>query len=135
MATVMAESAVSPAVQKLLKQLPGLRQELYTLLVAIKKDQDWKSLKADFNSDEGYYFEPGELAPYVDATIGCTFDFEEGTISWNYQTGDNSFTGGAYGHPEWFTTSLLSRSNCKDLTKDLIDEIEGRIHELHSFAN
>lgn len=125
----MAESAVSPAVQKLLKQLPSLRQELYTLLVAIKKDFDWKWLTR--NSD----FADSDSPAYVDVTIGCTFDFEEGAISWNYQTGDSSFTGGAYGHPEWFTTSLLSRSNCKDLAKDLTDEIESRIHELYSFAN
>lgn len=119
----------SLAVQKLLKQLPGLRQELYTLLVAIKKKQDWKRLRVDFDDYDG------DTEPYIDITIGCTFDFEEGAIGWNYQTGDNSFTGGAYGHPEWFTTSLLSRSNCKDLAKDLIDEVEGRIHELHSFSN
>ena len=116
----------SPAVQKLLKQLPSLRQELYSLLLRVKKNEDWRSLRKDFVD----YAEEGPA--YIDITIGCTFDFEEGAISWNYQTGDNSFTGGAYGHPEWFTASILSRSNCKDLAKDLIDEIEGRIHELSS---
>lgn len=118
---------VSPAVQKLLKQLSSLRQELYSLLVAIKKDADWHTLRQDFRDSD-----PSDPTPYLDVTIGCTFDFDEGCITWNYQTGDNSFTGGAYGHPEWFTTSLLSRSNCKDLAKDLIDEIEGRICELAS---
>ncbi|MFN9912903.1 MAG: hypothetical protein ACK53L_09975, partial [Pirellulaceae bacterium] len=54
-------------------------------------------------------------------------------ITWNYQTGDNSFTGGAYGHPEWFTTSIMSRSNCKEIVDDLISEIEGRISELASY--
>lgn len=114
---------------KLINELPSLQQELYKLLVTMKKMEDWRLLRADFNDDDG------NTEPYIDITVGCTFDFEEGAISWNYQTGDNSYTGGAYGHPEWFTTSLLSRSNCKDLAKDLIDEIEGRIHELHSFAN
>ena len=116
----------SPAVRKLLKQLPSLRQELYSLLVAIKKDADWRTLRRDFRDD------PDDSTPYIDVTIGCTFDFTEGCITWSYQTGDNSFTGGAYSHPEWFTTSILSRSNCEDLAKDLIEEIEGRIHELAS---
>ena len=117
----------SPAVQKLLKQLPSLRQELFGLLVAIKKEVDWQTLRQDFCKAD-----PGNPTPYVDVTIGCTFNFAEGCITWNYQTGDNSFTGGAYGHPEWFNTSLLGRSNCKDLAKDLIEEIDGRIHELAS---
>jgi hypothetical protein len=117
----------SPAVQKLLKQLPGLKQELYSLLVAIKKDTDWPTLRRDFREAD-----PSDQTPYVGVTVGCTFDFAEGCISWSYQTGDNSFTGGAYGHPEWFTTSLLGRSNCKDLAEDLAEEIAGRIHELQS---
>jgi hypothetical protein len=118
---------ISPAVRKLLKQLPGLRQELYSLLVAIKRDADWYNLRRDFRKAD-----PGDSTPYVDVTIGCTFNFAEGCITWNYQTGDNSFTGGAYGHPEWFTTSIFGRSNCNDIAKDLIEEIEGRIHELQS---
>ena len=118
----------SPAVRKLLKQLPSLRQELYSLLVEIKKDADW-----DFLRQEVLEFGPStDPTPYVDVTIGCTFNFAEGWISWGFQTGDNSFTGGAYGHPEWFNTSILSRSNCKDLAKGLIKEIAGRIHELAS---
>jgi len=118
----------SPAVQKLLKQLPGLRQELYSLLVAIKKDTDWYTLR-----QEVLEFGPStDPTPYVEVTIGCTFNFAEGWINWGFQTGDNSFTGGAYGHPEWFNTSLFTRSNCKDIAKDLIEEIEGRIHELQS---
>lgn len=120
-------SDVSPAVQKLLKQLPSLRQELYSLLVAIKKDADWYTLRQDFRDSD-----PSDPTPYLDVTIGCTFDFDEGCITWNYQTGDNSYTGGAYGHPEWFTTSILSRSNCKDLAAGLASEIEGRIYELQS---
>jgi hypothetical protein len=114
--------------QKLLKQLPSLRQELYSLLVAIKKDADWHTLRRYFRWSDSSY-----STPYVDVTIGCTFDFAEGCISWSFQTGDNSFTGGAYGHPEWFTTSVLRRANCKDLAKDLIEEIEGRIHELQPY--
>lgn len=110
----------------LIKKVPGLKRELYDLLVAIKKNYDWCWL--DRNTDHGSNDEPS----YVDVTIGCTFCWKEGEITWNYQTGDNSYTGGAYGHSEWFTTSLLRRSNCKELAADLAEEIAGRIHELGS---
>jgi hypothetical protein len=117
---------ISPGAQKLLKQLPSLRQELYSLLVAIKKDADWCTLRRDFRDD------PDDSTPYIDVTIGCTFDFTEGCITWSYQTGDNSFTGRAYGHREWFTTSILGRSNCRDLARELTEEIESRIRQLGS---
>jgi hypothetical protein len=122
MTAAVAKSTVSPAVQKLLRALPSLRQNLYRLLVEIKKDQDWR--KQDDSEDE----------PYIDVTIGCTINLGQGTISWNFQTGDNSFTGGAYGHPEWFTTSIMRRSNCKDLARELAGEIEDYIHEIASWT-
>lgn len=114
---------IPPATQKLLKQLPALRHEIYDLLVAIKNWTDWYELSSsNSNGDPGY----------IDVTIGLTFG--EDCISWNYQTGDNSFTGGAYGHPEWFTTALSRRSNCKEIAKDVISDITNRIHELASYT-
>lgn len=111
---------------KLQKQLPSLRKELYSLLLQVKKNQDWRSLRKDFTD----YAEDGPA--YIDITIGCTFNWEDGEITWNYQTGDNSYTGGAYGHSEWFTASILSRSNCKEIADDLISDISNRIAELSS---
>jgi hypothetical protein len=111
------------------KSLPSLKREIRELLISIKKDQDWKQLRADFaeNSDDE--------TPHIQVTIGCTFDYDEGTISWNYQTGDNSYSGGAYGHPEWFIVYLTPRANCYNEAKDIIGEIEGRIHECFSALN
>ena len=106
------------------KSLPSLKREIRELLITIKKDQDWKQLRADFSDDE---------TPHIQVTIGCTFN--EGTISWNYQTGDNSYTGGAYDHPEWFIVYLTSRANCSNEAKDIISEIEGRIYECFSTLN
>lgn len=109
------------------KSLQTLKRDLHGLLVAIKKDQRWPSMRAEAIKN-------GEDGAWVEVTIGCTFDFELGEISWNYQTGDNSFTGGAYGHPEWFNVTLCSRSSCKELAADLISEIEDRICELASYT-
>lgn len=118
---------VDPRLCTFAKSLQTLKQDFYTLLVAIKKDQHWPSMRAEAIKN-------GEDGAWVEVTIGCTFNFELGEISWNYQTGDNSFTGGAYGHPEWFNVTLCSRSNCWGLTGDLISEIEGRICELASYT-
>ena len=117
--TVRQAAVARRQLKRLLKQLPSLRLSIYKLLVAIKKDQYW---------------EPSSDAeePCIDFTIGCTFSFADGEIDWGFQTGDNSFTGGAYGHRDWFTTSILRRSSCMDLATDLISEIDSRIHELAS---
>jgi hypothetical protein len=119
-------TATMTRADKLTQQLPSLRKELCNLLLQVKKNQDWRSLRKDFAS----YIADGPA--YIDITIGCTFDWEDGEITWNYQTGDNSYTGGAYGHPEWFTASILSRSNCKEIADDLISDISNRIAELSS---
>lgn len=107
--------------------LKTLELDLYRLLIILKKEQCWPDMRVEARKN-------GEDAAWVDVTIGCTFDFEAGEISWSYQTGDNSFTGGAYGHPEWFTACIFSGSNCKDLTADLVSEIEDRICEIASIT-
>jgi hypothetical protein len=108
---------------KYAKSLKTLQQDIYSLLVSIKKNEDWPRLTQEFRKN-------GEDGAWIDVTIGCTFDHGNSEVSWNYQTGDNSFTGGAYGHPEWFTTTVCSRSNCRQLAADLISEVENRICEL-----
>lgn len=55
-------------------------------------------------------------------TIGVTLS-DEG-FEWNYQTGDNSFTGGAYGHPHWVNIYLKGRSNCRELSKDAVEQLQ-----------
>lgn len=104
----------------ILSQIPSIRKEIYHLLVSLKKQ-----ISCDTIIETG----DGDVQG-LDVTIGCTFNFSDGEISWNYQTGDNSYTGGAYGHPEWFTCSLMKRSSCKEIATDLADEIRERIAEL-----
>lgn len=59
----------------------------------------------------------GEL-PYNELTVGMNLSGE-----WNYQTGDNSFTGGAYGFPCWATVSVHRRSKSPEIVKDIIDQL------------
>ena len=104
----------------ILCEIPQLRKDLYSLFCGLKKGIGPED-----------FVETGDgNIPGVDVTIGCTFDFERATIDWAYQTGCNEYTGGAYGHPEWFTCSVMKRTNCKELANDIINEIHGRIAEL-----
>jgi hypothetical protein len=56
---------------------------------------------------------------YLDVTIGWSPD----TGYWGFQTGDNSFTGGAYLHPHWAVVSLERRSNCTKLAREIRDQL------------
>ena len=56
--------------------------------------------------------------PSMQVTIGWTRG--EG---WAYQTGDNSYTGGAYGHRTWAIVYLDRSSNCLDLARSAIAEL------------
>ena len=39
--------------------------------------------------------------------------------SWDYQTGDNSYTGSAYFYPHWGVVAVYRRSNSLDLARDI----------------
>jgi hypothetical protein len=61
-----------------------------------------------------------DTLPSINITIGytpCTEDLDE---SWNYQSGDNSFSGSVYGHPIWVVATIYRGSNSTKLAKELI---------------
>lgn len=74
------------------------------------------SLKSDICDD--YRIDDEDSIPGMVVTIGYSPNG-----NWNYQTGDNSFTGGAYGYPHWAVVYLYRRSNCTTLARDVIDEL------------
>jgi hypothetical protein len=48
---------------------------------------------------------------------------------WSYQTGDNSFTGGAYGYSAWGVVAVYRDTNSFEAADHLIDEL----HEAGAF--
>jgi len=82
--------------------------QLQQLLIAIKKD-----------ICDSYRETPSSL-PGIKVTIG----WSSVSGKWDYQTGDLSFTGGAYGYPHWATVELYRRSNCKLLAYNLINQLK-----------
>lgn len=55
--------------------------------------------------------------PSMDVTIGADVN------GWAYQTGDNSFTGGAYGYSQWATVTIDRRSNSRMVAEDVISQL------------
>lgn len=93
------------------KQYTQLEREVCRLL---------KSLKPQIGDE--YRASEDEDCPGMCVTIGAT-PKDDGTLSWHYQTGDNSYSGGAYGHHNWGVISLYRRSNCRELAKEAVEQI------------
>lgn len=97
-------------------KLPTIR-ELSALVRHIAAQVPRKS-----DSDARAYIDTyrGDYLPSIDLTIG--WDPETG--DWGYQTGDNSYTGGAYGYPVWAVTSIYRRQDSRAVARDLIDQLD-----------
>jgi hypothetical protein len=79
-----------------------------------------RSIKPYIEDD---YLAEDETIPGIDLTVG----FDPETSGWSYQTGDNSFTGGAYPYPFWGVTRVYRRSNSRELARDLIDQLADQV--------
>lgn len=83
----------------------------------------FKALKADISDDYRASDDEEDSLPGMCVTIGFTPENDDKSASWSYQTGDNSYTGGAYGHPHWAVVSLYRRSNSRELAEDCANQI------------
>jgi hypothetical protein len=80
---------------------------------------NWQSYLDESQSSEDLDQPDGQL------TIGLNDKGDE----WNYQTGDNSFTGGAYCFAHWAVVYFYKDTESEDLFEELTEEIEN-IEEL-----
>ena len=97
--------------KELNKRAARIERELTALL---------KALKPDIADD--YRESPDDL-PGMDVTIGVPADLSE----WSYQTGDNSYTGGAYAYPYWGVGRLYRRSNSRELAAQIVSDAIGQL--------
>lgn len=87
-------------------KLPTLKD--LTALVANVKEQIEDDCLAFDESDE----------PSIQLTVGAN---EAG--EWDYQTGDNSYSGGAYFYPHWAVVGVYRDSNVREVAKDIQNQI------------
>lgn len=81
-----------------------------------------ESLIPDIEDDFRCTDDPDDDIPGMLVTVGATIS-EDGFISWGYQTGDNSYTGGAYRHPLWGSRGISRATNGKDAAKEIVGDI------------
>jgi len=75
-----------------------------------------------WKADALAYCEPEDEsdAPYLELTIACSDDGQ----AWSYQTGDNSYTGGAYSLPHWAVTSIDLDTTMSELYAEIVSQLE-----------
>lgn len=60
----------------------------------------------------------GDEDPGIQLTVASN-----GGKEWGYQTGDNSYTGGAYSYRHWAVTGVYRHSNCRQVARDLQSQL------------
>ena len=78
-----------------------------------------RAIKLDI-CDE-YVEEKGDT-PSIQLTIGANDE------SWSYQTGDTSYTGGAYGFAHWGIGYVTRRCNSREVAKEILADLAGQIY-------
>lgn len=99
-------------------QIQRLKKEWRQLVAALKKE-----IQDDFRAHD----DSEDDTPSMLLTVGVTV--QDGSISWGWQTGDNSFTGGAYGHPFWAVVTLTRTCNSKEIANEIADQILELIYQ------
>ena len=80
-----------------------------------------KDVEANLKAIKKCEFDPD--IKELDITLAWK-DKETGANKWTIQIGDNSFIGSAYFYEYWAVGILTRRSNCRDLARDLIRDIQ-----------
>lgn len=102
MKAVISENEAAPK-----PELPPL-SEIEGLVNAVKAEIS-DEYRASEDDDE----------PGIQLTVGW-----DGKTDWSYQTGDNSFTGGAYGYQHWAVVSVYRDTKAEDLANDIHEQLE-----------
>jgi hypothetical protein len=84
-----------------------------------------KTLIQDIGDEYRASDDPEDSEPGMQVTIATNETAEK----WSYQTGDNSYTGSAYGLPHWAVLSLYRDSDCGELAKQAIDDLANLIFQ------
>lgn len=114
--------------QALLANLPST-SAMEELVRELKPEAGFLATKHDEPcSDE--IFPTEEAAEAHEDADGCIENSVHLTVgwspkkgSWDYQTGDNSYTGGAYGHPHWAVVDVFASSEPLEIAKDILNQL------------
>lgn len=77
-----------------------------------------RAVKANISDEYRVSDDPDDETPGIQLTVGAN---EKG--EWSYQTGDNSYSGGAYHYPYWGVAGVYRNSNSREVAKDIQDQL------------
>ena len=90
-----------------MRVLPA-KSDIESLVEAVKEEIS-DEYRASEDDDE----------PGIQLTVGW-----DGKENWSYQSGDNSFTGGAYGYQHWAVVSVHRDTDAERLASDIRGQLE-----------
>jgi hypothetical protein len=70
-------------------------------------------------------FDSEDDLPSVLLTVGWSAELGD----WDWQTGDNSYTGGAYLYPTWAVVAVYRRSNSLELARDIRNQLSAAVYQ------
>jgi hypothetical protein len=97
------------------RKIAIIRNEFARQIIAIKKSTYWPDFRLG-----GVCSDPDDDGP---SYLQITFGTDEALSTWSFQTGDNSYTGGAYGFPYWGICYVRPTTNSKEAAMEAIDQI------------
>lgn len=81
-----------------------------------------RSLKPEIYDDFRASDDPDDDTPAILLTIGAD------ASSWSYQTGDNSYTGGAYGFAHWGIGTVTRHCNSREVAREILDDLASQLY-------
>jgi hypothetical protein len=60
--------------------------------------------------------------------MDITFAINDDGDHWNYQTGDNSFTGSCYGLPHWAVTAIEEEDDVSIIYDTIIEQLDDALN-------
>lgn len=88
-----------------------------------------RAVRGDIEDDYRATDDPDDDTPGVCLTVGADGN---GADSWSYQTGDNSFAGGAYGYPHWAVVSVYRDDDSRKLARDILGQLADLWYGAHA---
>lgn len=111
------------------QNLPS-KADLVRLINAIRPERGyWAARHGEPISDEIQLTEEAAIESEeradgaVPVSVQLTVGWSPESGSWDYQTGDNSYTGGAYGHPVWAVSYVTANSNADEIAEEILNEL------------
>lgn len=88
------------------------KKEIAALITELKRNPDYKCyMMADNKDDEGERVG-------LQLTVSCNNEQTE----WGWQSGDNSYSGGAYSLPHWAVVEIYARDKVSDIVNDIFKQ-------------